>query len=524
MDASQNDVTPMLSATYQSDEIDDASRYERFSYRARSASLSIPVNFMESYQTDNAFVGYTGPLTSERRTSAIQMSGPLHLARKPENSKTRPSQVAPGLKSRMEMEKYPSFSERESNDWTDNDYSPKNQHLLRSGKLGMCNDPYCTTCPTIDNLKAQNKKSKSPETSDHKSHNMVYGDARGCAKKISSFMCSCIPGVMNPHTTAVQRWNKFFAVSCLFAIFIDPLFFFLLSVKQEQKCIIFNWRLMNAIVVLRSLTDFIYLIHMLLQFRLAFIAPESTVMGVGDLVDHPKEIALHYLKGRFSLDFFDVLPFPQIIVLLFLRGSSSANYAKNLLLAAIFVQYVPRLYRFFHLLAGQSPSGFIFESAWGNFVINLLTFVLASHAVGSCWYLLGLQRVNRCLRNSCHGSKIEGCRKFIDCGYSNNYTDFSSLKLWREWNNSANANACFSKDGFDYGIYGQAVNLTTKNNVVTRYVYSLFWGFQQISTLAGNQVPSYFEWEVLFTMGIIALGLLLFALLIGNMQNFLQSL
>jgi hypothetical protein len=48
--------------------------------------------------------------------------------------------------------------------------------------------------------------------------------------------------------------------------------------------------------------------------------------------------------------------------------------------------------------------------------------------------------------------------------------------------------------------------------------------FQQISTLAGNLVPSYFEGEVLFTMAIVGLGLLLFALLIGNMQNFLQAL
>jgi len=47
---------------------------------------------------------------------------------------------------------------------------------------------------------------------------------------------------------------------------------------------------------------------------------------------------------------------------------------------------------------------------------------------------------------------------------------------------------------------------------------------KQISTLAGNQTPSYFVWEVLFTMAIIGLGLLLFALLIGNMQNFLQAL
>ncbi|GMN57179.1 hypothetical protein TIFTF001_026288 [Ficus carica] len=47
---------------------------------------------------------------------------------------------------------------------------------------------------------------------------------------------------------------------------------------------------------------------------------------------------------------------------------------------------------------------------------------------------------------------------------------------------------------------------------------------EQISTLVGNLTPSHCAWEVLFTMVIIGLGLLLFALLIGNMQNFLQSL
>lgn len=34
------------------------------------------------------------------------------------------------------------------------------------------------------------------------------------------------------------------------------------------------------------------------------------------------------------------------------------------------------------------------------------------------------------------------------------------------------------KDGFSYGIYEQAVNLTTKHSIITRYTYSLFWGFQ----------------------------------------------
>ena len=72
-------------------------------------------------------------------------------------------------------------------------------------------------------------------------------------------------------------------------------------------------------------------------------------------------------------------------------GLSGANYAKNLLRATVLLQYVPRIIRFVPLLDGQSANGFIFESAWANFVINLLMFVLAGHVVGSCWYLFGLQ-------------------------------------------------------------------------------------------------------------------------------------
>lgn len=50
----------------------------------------------------------------------------------------------------------------------------------------------------------------------------------------------------------------------------------------------------------------------ILQFRLAYVAPESLVVGAGDLVDHPKKIAVHYLRGYFLLDLFIVLPLPQV--------------------------------------------------------------------------------------------------------------------------------------------------------------------------------------------------------------------
>lgn len=52
-----------------------------------------------------------------------------------------------------------------------------------------------------------------------------------------------IPGVMNPHAKVVQQWNQFFVISCLVAIFVDPLFFFLLSVQEVLS--IFSLHFMN---------------------------------------------------------------------------------------------------------------------------------------------------------------------------------------------------------------------------------------------------------------------------------------
>lgn len=297
----------------------------------------------------------------------------------------------------------------------------------------------------------------------------------------------------------------------------------------DFKCVVIDWPMAITLVVSRSVTDLIYFLRMLIEFRIAYISPESRVVGAGDLVKRPKKIALHYLSRYFFLDLFIVLPVPQIIVLFIQPNgltSTGASYGKFILQIAFIIQYIPRLYRFQPLLAGQSPSGFIFQSAWANFIINLLSFMLAGHFIGSCWYMLGLLRMNRCLRDVCRTSTIADCRKFIDCGLgrAHDYGGLVSNQEWNDWKQDKNSSACFSEDGIDYGIYKQVVNLSTDNSLLTRYVYSSFWGLQQISTLAGNLTPSHIVGEIFFTMGIIGLGLLLFALLIGNMQNFLQGL
>jgi hypothetical protein len=62
--------------------------------------------------------------------------------------------------------------------------------------------------------------------------NAFYGDAKDWARRIFAFFIPNVPRVMNPHNKLVQQWNKFFAICCLVAIFVDPLFLFLLSVNK----------------------------------------------------------------------------------------------------------------------------------------------------------------------------------------------------------------------------------------------------------------------------------------------------
>lgn len=172
----EKDEVPMLSDTdLQLYDEHAKSKLQSFSSRTRSASLSIPLNSVDSFESRSNLVGYTGPLRSEKRTTIIQMSGPLVASRKVENL-SRPTPSVLGLKIvEPSAEKYPSFNGIDQNDWPGDNNLGKNEHLLKSGQLGICNDPYCTTCPTYYNFKeTQRKNSKATTIFDPKVFPLFY--------------------------------------------------------------------------------------------------------------------------------------------------------------------------------------------------------------------------------------------------------------------------------------------------------------------------------------------------------------
>lgn len=175
MAAFEKEEVPMLSDTYPRS-FNEGSQFERFS-RTQSASTAILMNSMESFNVENNLIRHTGPLRSQK-TPFVAMSGPLFVNRRPNNILQPSHSVARKKEVDSTTERFPATNVTVQNDWPEYSFAGKNEHLLRSGQLGMCNDPYCTTCPTHYNFKGAAKRhSKASSIFDSQVcsfHNLVH--------------------------------------------------------------------------------------------------------------------------------------------------------------------------------------------------------------------------------------------------------------------------------------------------------------------------------------------------------------
>lgn len=332
--------------------------------------------------------------------------------------------------------------------------------------------------------------------------------------------------IFDPQNKSLRRWNRFFVISCIIAVAVDPLFFYLPVVDDTTRCLDIDWNLAIIATVLRTLLDVFYLVHMAFQFRTAFIAPSSRVFGRGELVIDPGQIAWRYFCTSFGIDILAVLPFPQVITWMSIQSRTGSDVLrlKNVLKFIIFFQYFPRFYRIYPLTSEVVKTAGVFtETAWAGAAYNLILYMLASHVMGACWYLLAVERYDSCWRSACKNNFPKCKFDYLYCG--NNHDDgFSS------WNNISNGvfdTECSVTDGtFNFGIYANALNsgIVASRKFVQKYFYCLWWGLQNLSTLGQGLQTSKFIGEVVFSITLAVLGLILFALLIGNMQTYLQSL
>ncbi|KAL9224131.1 hypothetical protein vseg_000199 [Gypsophila vaccaria] len=333
--------------------------------------------------------------------------------------------------------------------------------------------------------------------------------------------------ILDPGSEIVLKWNKVFIVTCLLALFVDPLYLYLpvINGDSQTSCVEMDLRLQIVVTLLRTLADLFSLLHIVIKFRTAYVAPSSRVFGRGELVTDPKMIARRYMQTDFFIDVIATLPLPQIVIWFIIPASRTprTDYKNNALALIVLLQYVPRLYLIFPLSSEIiKATGLVTKTAWAGAVYNLLLYMLASHVLGAAWYLSSIERYTHCWKSNCKHEKTPlACEShFLDCSSLN----MSSRILWA--NTTAIYSNCDPKSSsFQYGIFENAV---TKNVVsstfIRKYFYCLWWGLQQLSSYGQNLDTSTFIGETSFAILIAILGLVLFAHLIGNMQTYLQSI
>ncbi|CAL5038787.1 unnamed protein product [Urochloa decumbens] len=323
-------------------------------------------------------------------------------------------------------------------------------------------------------------------------------------------------GTLHPQGPFLQKWNRIFVISCIFAVSVDPLFLYIPVINDEKPCWSLDRNLEKAASVLRFFTDIFYILHIIFQFRTGYIASSPTTFGRGVLIEDRYAITKRYLSTYFFIDVFAILPIPQVIILVVLPKlhSSEITKAKNVLMILIICQYVPRLIRIRPLyLQITRSAGVITETARAGAAFNLLLYMLASHVLGAIWYVLSIQRQDSCWRQECRNNTTCDAPSLY-CGAAHNNETYAFLKTVCLLRNMSN-----NLPDPVFGIYAPAIeNISQSRSFLAKLFYCVWWGLQNLSSLGQNLKTSTYAWENLFAVFVSISGLVLFALLIGNVQ------
>ncbi|KAI3773627.1 hypothetical protein L1987_48157 [Smallanthus sonchifolius] len=333
--------------------------------------------------------------------------------------------------------------------------------------------------------------------------------------------------IFDPGGQFITRWNYMFLITCLNALFVDPLYFLVPEIARRKYCMRSDYGFAAIITVWRSLIDVISFIHIFIKFRTAYVAPNSRVFGRGDLVMDPRKIALRYLRTGFAVDLAAALPLPQLFIWFVIPAvrSTTAAHANHSISLVIIIQYIPRLFVIFPLNQRiTKTTGVIAKTTWAGAAYYIMLYMLASHVIGATWYLLAIERQYSCWKEECGKEKnlIYPCnRVYFDC----DHVDEPGRDEWLQQTKVlSNCSAESSPINFTFGMYAPAfAEGVTSATFFKKYFFCFWFGLKSLSSYGQNLETSTSMGETLFGCTVCLGGLVIFCLLIGNMQTYLQS-
>ncbi|PRQ32648.1 putative potassium channel, voltage-dependent, ERG [Rosa chinensis] len=315
-------------------------------------------------------------------------------------------------------------------------------------------------------------------------------------------------------------------ISCVIAVLVDPLFFYLPIIDGKRKCIGMDTILRNVTLIFRSLTDIGFIVNIIHKICEAvnktradclkniekMTAEERNRGESGN--KFAKSLARNLSWHTILIDFLAVLPIPQVIIVA-VRSSRCLDKRKmlNFLLLA---QYLPRVYRMRYSSIQLRPR----TGIWVKCSFYFFLYILASHVLGAFWYYFSIQQETSCWHRACkkHGG--------VKCNFychenmtSRDLTFINSIDKYCLVDVPANETA-----PFDFGIFLDSLknNNTASIQFPKKFFYSYWWGLRNLSNFGTNLQTSTYVWENCFAILISIIGLLLFLYLIGKVQTFIS--
>ncbi|CAN6569581.1 unnamed protein product [Malus baccata var. baccata] len=309
----------------------------------------------------------------------------------------------------------------------------------------------------------------------------------------------------------LKRWNQIVLVFCVIALSTDPLFLYLLTVNNEQNCLTLDKTLATVTALLRFSIDFFYIFHIIFQFRASNVAHSFQASRQGESVAETRARARKYLLMYLLVDMLIILPLPQVLIFAVIpkikhsRAFFVASISKNMFV----LQYLLRVFRIgssLKVALRGSTSSILAESAWAN----LFLFMLAGHVIGAFWYFFSIERITKCWGEACEYHGGAHCYLFCD--------DTFAAKAFADDSCSTNTT--------NSGIYSDALESIVLDSTpfVKRISYCFWWGIQNLSSLGQSLKPTtIYIWEIYFSLVVSITGLVLLAILAGNLQKYVLS-
>ncbi|KAM5557680.1 hypothetical protein ABKV19_024842 [Rosa sericea] len=336
----------------------------------------------------------------------------------------------------------------------------------------------------------------------------------------------------------LPMWNNIFVASCVFAVSIDPLFFYTPVINEKKKCVYFDTRLKAIALVLRLLTDHFYIGDIIMRILISI--PQTKSSKASEVTKTQAEA--HNSKGKISvedvfkiakrawakanrsyilIDILAILPIPLVGMFVFFSKMKGPGCSIEWRLFDILIlfQFVPRVLPVY-LLCRERQKTLNKASMWTKGVFNFFLYILASHVLGALWYFLAIQREMDCWHYVCQ--RHSGCQpSTFSC--SERRDGFRTIPSLDE-QCPINLPEEMKGNAFNFGIFADALDsgLVQSTDFPQKFLNCFWWGLRNLSSLGQNLHTSTYAWENLFAVFISIVGMLLFIYLIGSLQTYLQ--